>query len=402
VSTPRRERQRRASRRASSPEIARAEHEVAAGAGDRPQPQQSTNELRLHLQAEIVPEMSAEEYAPFVADVAERGILTPLEVTAAGVVLDGRARLRAAIELGFERVPTRIVEPEDEAEHMLRSALRRRHLSASQKAALALELADYHLVCEQADKMRRANLRQATEVATLPPRGERSREYAARVSGAGERTVQDAATVREADPALFEEIKAGTLPAHRAAQRVRRERRYAEIGPAPQLPSGRFDLIYADPPWQVGNPVAEYAPENYYPTLSLDEIKQLAVPAAENACLFLCVVNSLLPEAIEVIRAWGFTYKTNFCWDKGSIGLGVWARYRHELLLFAVRGDVSPPEPGNRCDSVIESKRRRHSEKPACVYELIERMYPGTAKLELFCRGKAHAGWTAWGNEVTQ
>ena len=136
-------------------------------------------------------------------------------------------------ELGFERVPTRIVEPEDEAEHMLRSALRRRHLSASQRAALALELADYHLVREQADKRRRANLRQTPDVATLPPRGERSREYAARVSGAGPRTVQDAATVREADPALFKEIVAGTLPAHRAAQRVRRERRYAEIGSAP-------------------------------------------------------------------------------------------------------------------------------------------------------------------------
>jgi N6-adenosine-specific RNA methylase IME4/ParB-like chromosome segregation protein Spo0J len=401
VSTPRREKRRRASRRASSPEIARAEHEGAAGSGDRP-PQQQTNELRLHQRAEIVPEMSAEEYAPFVADIAERGILSPLEVTAAGVILDGRARLRAARELGFDHVPTRIVEPEDEAEHMLRSALRRRHLSASQKAALALELADYHLVRQQADQRRRANLRQATDVATSPPRGERSREYAARVSGAGARTVQDAATVREADPALFAAIKAGTLPAHRAAQRVRRERRHAEIGPAPQLPSGRFDLIYADPPWQLGNPQAEYAPENYYPTLSLEEIKELPVPASENACLFLWAVNSLLPEALEVIRAWGFTYKTNFCWDKGSIGLGVWARYRHELLLLAVRGNVSPPEPRNRCDSMIGSKRGRHSEKPACVYELIERIYPAATKLELFCRGTARAGWTAWGNEVEQ
>jgi N6-adenosine-specific RNA methylase IME4 len=236
----------------------------------------------------------------------------------------------------------------------------------------------------------------------LPPRGERSREYAARVSGAGARTVQDAATVREADPTLFAAIKAGTLPAHRAAQRVRRERRYAEIGPAPPLPRGLFDVVYADPPWQLGNPEADYAPENYYPTLSLDEIKELAVPAAENACLFLWAVNGLLPEAIEVIGAWGFSYKTNFCWDKGSIGLGVWARYRHELLLFAVRGNVSPPETRNRCESLIESKRGRHSEKPACVYGLIERMHPQTTKLELFCRGAARSGWTAWGNEVTE
>jgi N6-adenosine-specific RNA methylase IME4/ParB-like chromosome segregation protein Spo0J len=398
VSTPRREKRRRASRRASSPEIGRADH----GGGDQPPQQRATNELRVHHQAEIVPEMSADEYAPFVADVAERGILTPLEVTAAGVVLDGRARLRAATELGFEHVPTRIVEPEDEPEHMLRSALRRRHLSASQKAALALELADYHLVREQADQRRRANLRQATDVATLPPRGERSREYAARVSGAGARTVQDAATVREADPALFEAIKAGTLPAHRAAQRVRRDHRYSEIGSAPPLPRGRFDLIYADPPWQLGNPEAEYAPENYYPTLSPEEIKTLAVPAAENACLFLWAVNSMLPEALEVMEAWGFEYKTCLCWVKDAIGMGVWARYRHELLLFGIRGDFSPAEPKIRSDSVIEAKRGRHSEKPIAAYEVIERMYPRASKLELFARGEVRAGWAAWGNEVEQ
>lgn len=346
--------------------------------------------------------MSAEDYAPFLADIAERGIVTPLEVTAAGCVLDGRARLRAADELGLERVPTRVLEPEDELEHMLRSALRRRHLTASQRAALAIELDDYRAVRERADKRRRSNLRQAADVATLPPRDERSREYAARLAGVGARTVQDVETVREADPDLFEAIKAGTIPAHRAAQRVRRQRRYAEIGSAPLLPAGCFDLIYADPPWQLGNPEAEYAPENYYPTLALAEIKELTVPAAEDACLFLWAVNSLLPEALEVIEAWGFTYKTNFCWDKGSIGLGVWARYRHELLLFAVRGRVSPPERTKLGASLIVSRRGRHSEKPACVYDLIEQMYPRRTKLELFCRGRARDGWTAWGNEVEQ
>ena len=106
MSTPRGEKRRRAGQQATRAEIGRADHEEAAGAGGQPPPQKSTNELRLHYQAEIVPEISAEEYAPFLADIAERGILTALEVTTAGVVLDGRARLRAATELGFEHVPT--------------------------------------------------------------------------------------------------------------------------------------------------------------------------------------------------------------------------------------------------------------------------------------------------------
>jgi N6-adenosine-specific RNA methylase IME4/ParB-like chromosome segregation protein Spo0J len=402
VSTPRAEKRRRAVRGATRGEIGRAGQEAAAAAGDQPLQLVSPSELRLHAQANIVPEMAAEEYAAFVADVAGRGIVTPLDVTAASVVLDGRARLRAAEELGLGRVPTRVVEPENELEHILRSALRRRHLSPAQKAALAIELEEYRLVRERADTQRRSNLRQSSEVATLPPRGERTRDYAARTAGVGARTVQDVATVREADPALFEAVKQGTLAAHRAAQQVRQARRYAEIGSAPPLPSGRFDLIYADPPWQLGNPDADYAPENYYPTLALEEIKALAVPAADRACLFLWAVNALLPEALEVMRAWGFAYRTNFCWDKGSIGLGVWARYRHELLLFGIRGRFSPPEPRNRCDSVIASKRGRHSEKPACVYERIERMYPGASKLELFARGAPRTGWTAWGNEVEQ
>jgi len=99
------------------------------------------------------------------------------------------------------------------------------------------------------------------------------------------------------------------------------------------------------------------------------------------------------------MRAWGFRPKTNFVWVKPSIGLGNWVRNRHELLLVGVRGAFVPPPPARRPDSVIEAKRRRHSQKPDCVYELIEAMYPDAKRLELFARG-TRQGWSAWGNEV--
>src|SRR5215831_10077808 len=92
-------------------------------------------ELRLHAQAHLVPSMAAEDYRAFSADIAEYGIQVALEISAEKVVLDGRERLRAAHELEIELVPVRIVTPEDEVEHMLRAALNRRHLSASQRAA---------------------------------------------------------------------------------------------------------------------------------------------------------------------------------------------------------------------------------------------------------------------------
>jgi N6-adenosine-specific RNA methylase IME4 len=139
-----------------------------------------------------------------------------------------------------------------------------------------------------------------------------------------------------------------------------------------------------------------------YSTRPTSEIKADVPPAAGNAVLFLWAVVALLPDALEVIEAWGFTFKAGMVWVKPSIGLGGLVRYRHEELLIATRGRLTGPAPGARPDSVIEAKRGRHSEKPSCVYELIERMYPHTRKLELYARGAPHKGWHAWGNEVLQ
>lgn len=362
-----------------------------------------TAQLRAHQHAQLVPAMAEEEHRAFVADVAERGLQAPLDINAAGIVLDGRQRLRAATELGLESVPVRTVSPADEIEFMLLAALRRRQLSPSQRAALVVELEHVRQAREQARRRSRANLRQGTvlaEVASLPPRQGRTRDTAARLAGVSARTVQDALTVRDEGAALFERVRTGELTVSVAARRVKRARRDRELLPAPPLPDGPYELIYADPPWQLGNPDGQFAPENHYPTLPLAEIAKLSPPAAPGAVLFLWAVNCLLPQALEVMGAWGFRYSTNLVWVKPSIGLGNLVRNRHELLLVGKRGSVTAPDPEDRPDSVIEAPRERHSEKPASAYELIERMYPRLSKLELFARGKARPGWAAWGNEV--
>ena len=356
--------------------------------------------LRAHPLAARLPAMTDAERATLREDIARRGIQAPLEVTAEGIILDGHHRLGVARELGVQEVPVRYVAPDDEAEHILCAALARRNLTASQKAALAVECADYQGAREQGRARRRANLRPVPDVATLPHRGERAREAAAGRAGVSPRTVQDAACVRDADPALFEEVLAGRIPANRAAARVRRARRYAEIPPAPPLPTGPFDLILADPPWQMGSPDSPFAPENHYPTMSLTELAGLPVPADDDAILYLWAVNMLLPEAFWLMGEWGFTYRANLAWVKNWIGPGMWARQRHELVLVGTRGSVRPPEPEDRPDSVMEAPRARHSEKPPCLYEIIERAYPHATKCELFARGVPHPGWVAWGNEV--
>jgi N6-adenosine-specific RNA methylase IME4 len=323
-----------------------------------------------------------------------------VEITDQDVVLDGHARLRAARELGIADLAVQILRPPDELEHIVRAALLRRQLSASQRAVLALKLLPFEDLREQAQRRQRANLRAAPEVATLPARSERTRDLIAELAGTGARTAQDVITIHEHDPDLLKRVMEGKVAAHTAASAVRRAHRDASIAPAPPLPCGPFELILVDPPWQFGSPDSTRAPEQHYPTMSLEEIKAMKLPAADDCVLFLWAVNALLREALEVIEDWGFRYRSHIAWVKPSIGAGVWLRQRHEPLLLATKGEARPPEPSDRCESVIEAPRGRHSEKPLAAYELIERMYPQRCKLELFARGSARSGWVAWGNEV--
>ena len=359
----------------------------------------SLGELRPHEHAQVPPLTPIARNA-LRDDIARRGIVEPLEITASGIVLNGRERLAVAKELALQQVPVRVLNPVDEVEHIILGALQRRHLSASQRAALALDLDHYRQLRTDAETRRLGNLRQNVDAAVLPPRG-KTRDHVAAFAGVSARTVQDAATVQTHNPELFERIKTGEIAADLAARRVRRALRDANMAPAPPLPEGPFELICADPPWQLGNPDGLNAPENHYPTMPLSEIKQLRPPATQNAVLFLWAVNCLLPEALETIAAWGFSYKTNLVWVKPSLGLGNWTRNRHELLLFATRGHIDIPEPAQRPDSVIEANRGRHSQKPAAVCELIERAYPHLSKLELFARHQPRPGWQTWGNETS-
>jgi|SRR5579859_3930036 len=362
-----------------------------------------TTGLRPHPAAHTVPAMDDKEYETFRADIANRGIQTPLETTGNGVVLDGHQRLRAAIELAIETVPTTIVKPADEVEYMLLAALRRRQLTPSQRAALIVELDQLHDRRQQARQRSNRNLRRGhttPEAATLPPRHGKTRDHAARLARVSPRIVQDALTVKHADPHLFERVKSGEIAAHLAARRIRRARRDHNLPTPPPLPTGPFKILLADPPWQLGNPDGPHAPENHYPTLTLDQLKDLSPPAADHALLYLWAVNCLLPQALELMAAWGFTYKTNLVWVKPSIGLGKWVRNRHELLLLGRKGNHPAPDPEDLPDSVIEAPRRRHSEKPRAVYELIEKAHPEASKLELFARGTPRPGWTAWGNQL--
>jgi len=176
----------------------------------------------------------------------------------------------------------------------------------------------------------------------------------------------------------------------------------------------RFATILADPPWQFINRTGKVAPEHRrlsrYGTMDLPSIKELPVQkiVAPTSHLYLWVPNALLPEGLEVMKAWGFAYKSNIVWHKvrkdgGSDGRGVGFYFRNvtEIVLFGVRGkNARTLAPGRSQVNYLSSRKREHSRKPDEQYPIIEACSPGPY-LELFGRG-VRPKWATWGNQADE
>jgi N6-adenosine-specific RNA methylase IME4 len=176
-----------------------------------------------------------------------------------------------------------------------------------------------------------------------------------------------------------------------------------------------YEVTLADPPWHFYNWGAdepgmihdrERGANKYYPTATLADICALVPPSSPDAVLLMWTVSSHLPEALEVIDAWNFEYKT-IAWyylktnKSGSprIGMGYWTRQVGELCLLATKGKPRAPEYRGEPAILIAPRGPRHSEKPAEQYNKIDRLFPGTTRLEMFARA-AREGWDVFGNEA--
>lgn len=193
-------------------------------------------------------------------------------------------------------------------------------------------------------------------------------------------------------------------------------KRNMAIDPAKELLAAangtKFQTILADPPWRFLNRTGKVAPEhrrlNRYGTMELSKIKSLPVSdiVCEPAHLYLWVPNALLPEGIEVLRSWGFEYKSNIVWHKirkdgGPDGRGVGFYFRNvtELVLFGVRGkNARTLAPGRSQVNFVATQKREHSRKPDELYDVIEACSRGPF-LEMFARD-TRKGWVGWGNQA--
>jgi len=375
--------------------------------------------LQAHPYARLFPPMSDKAFEALRQDLAENGQHEPIVITADNKILDGMHRYTALARMQAE-IKTEVFEgTEAEALALVVSKnLHRRHLNGSQRAMVSDKLADM----KQGARTDLASIEAKSQVA------------AAEMMNVSRSSVQRAGRVRaEAEPEIVEAVEAGRMELNTAVQakdlpaedqraiaesdnpksEVKKRRRAArEKGLAAAtaaagaaLGTTQYGVIYADPPWRF-EPYSretgmDRAADNYYGTLVTADIAGLDVPgAAHTDCvLYLWATAPMLPDALDVMQAWGFGYKTNMVWSKNKTGTGYWARNKHEHLLIGTRGNVPAPAPGDQPESVAEEKVGIHSAKPAWFRSMIERLYPNVPRLEMFARESAD-GWDAWGNEV--
>jgi len=371
--------------------------------------------MEFHEASNIFPLLTGQDFSDLVENIATYGLLQPIEVFE-GKIIDGRNRYRACLEAGIVPRTIEISLAIDPYEYVWALNAERRHLPPGQKATsrlLQLQKSaewqrEQEAKREAANERRREATREQHSVSN-PRGGEcsgpvsrdttpvvRERDTLAADTGTSTATAGRAQALVNKRPDLAERVAAGEMTLTNACQVAKKEALARSLPP----PSGKYRVIYADPPWQYRDKLVDgYGPaDNHFPPMSLSELCALSIPAEDNAVLFLWATSPMLEDALRVLNAWGFKYKASFIWDKIRHNYGHYNSVRHEFLLIGTRGNCTP-DNSKLFDSVVSIERRKHSAKPAYFYEIIEALYQGN-KIELFLRGKARHGWDGWGNEA--
>lgn len=309
----------------------------------------------------------------------------------------------------------------------------------AQADALEIEAtADQRLADEYDAAQERGEIASGPVRTDLVPAGNQERPATSKQIGVSKKQIYNARKVRDAeaaDPGVVKRtldaiMATGTEPTKArlrrsiggvvktmraektAAKKQRRAEREADLGGRIVRAAGVlagmpkvYGVLYADPAWQFEPWSRESGLDrdasNHYPTRPTDVLAALQPPAAPSSVLFLWAIAPMLPDALQVMSAWGFTYKSNAVWRKDRMSTGYWFRFYHEHLLVGVRGDVPAPAPGEQSVSVIDAMVGDHSVKPAIFHDLIEKMFPILPKLEMFARS-GRPGWDSWGAEAPE
>ena len=365
----------------------------------------------------LIPPLSLEELNSLEASLKHEGCRDPLVVWN-NTIIDGHHRYAICNKYGisFDVVEKTGLETElDVKLWMVNNQFSRRNLPTETRLALAYRFKE--LEAEKAKERQLANLKQfskkeeAAETSHLTdslPVGLREEnkgktlEIIAHKAGVSRATAEQYDTIqRKGTEEQKAEVAEGKSSIKKVYTKIQKAERL-EKNKVAEWPKGKYRVIYADPPWQYGDERSGFGGAiDHYNTMTMEELKAMPVASLseDNAVLFLWGTAPLLPEAVELINAWGFKYKTNIVWDKVRANLGNYTSVRHEHLFIATKGS-GVPDNTTRVDSVqVVERVGRHSEKPEEFRNIIDTLYTYGNKLELFAR-KSVEGWEVFGNEL--
>jgi N6-adenosine-specific RNA methylase IME4 len=379
-----------------------------------------------HPAADAFPMMDNNRYKELLEDIREHGQREAITICD-GMILDGRNRYKACLELGIEPI-TRVFN-DDPWNYVWSLNGQRRDLVAEQRY-LIWKFCNEQSEAFQIEKRRiqeEAN-RKRSEAAKEQPRtktgfaekqvGEQSvhrpakhdepeRKAKASASKTNAGAVARGDKLANDRPDLAEKVRLGKMKPAEAHRQMKKEEVSKKVE---DLPEGQYRVLYADPPWKYNDAQAvkgEYgtgtgAAEGHYPAMSLSEMKTLDIKAlsANDSVLFLWATCPLLEDALELCKAWGFKYKAQFVWDKEKHNMGHYNSVRHELLLICTKGSCLP-DSNKLIDSVqVIERTKKHSQKPEEFRNIIDEMYSLGPRIELFRIGDKPEGWETWGYEA--
>lgn len=345
--------------------------------------------------AALIPPLSPDEYRQLEENIKRDGCRDKL-VTWRGLLLDGhnRKQICDANNLTYSTIEIELPDRDAAFDWIDANQLGRRNLTPDQRTLLI---------------GRRYNRAKKKHGGQIPGSlGQNVPSFPRTSKRIADESRVDEKTVRRAGKAA-EFVATLPKPQQEAIQRgevkiveAKRQARKAQVVEAAKLPSAKYRVIYADPPWKYGDGLTEaYGGTQYhYPSMTITELCNMPVAelAEDNAVLFLWVTSPLLDEFWPILKAWNFQYKACFVWDKIKHNMGHYNSVRHEFLMICTRGSCLP-DSSKLIDSVQSIERTaKHSEKPEEFRAIIDGMYSVGKRIELFARTKAK-GWDCYGND---
>lgn len=347
----------------------------------------------------LIPPLTKEEYSGLKESLIIEGCRDAL-ILWDDIIVDGHNRYQICTEHNIPFNTTQIdLKDKDEIKGwIIKNQFARRNLTSYQRSVLALKLEDIFKMKAKEQQGSRTDLLENSPKSNPID----TRKEIAQIAGVSDNTIAKVKKIEEkATDKVKRDLAIGKRSINSALLEVKKQEHKEELK-VKEWPEGKYRVIYADPPWDYGeNHPQQYGnASKHYANKSIAELCKMSVSdlAEENSVLFLWVTSPFLELCFQVIKAWGFKYKTSFVWDKEKHNMGHYNSVRHELLLICTKGSCLPDNP-KLYDSVVTIPRKEHSEKPEYFRQMIDDLYLYGNKIELFAEEKIE-GWDTWGNEI--